>query len=240
MRQSCAIALLGLAFTTGLVAADVLVTTDGSVVETDGPWQQRGKMVVFKLENGQLSALRAADVDFDATARWQAELADTGEAPSPAAPAAPAKARVVLTDADVAHSSPALEEPSSEAAGAGEASGPTSDSAADPSTQSAVRVTTWDEEEPADGRGRRIFGTLRNDGDSFATDIGVEVTVYDDDGAIAGVGTTPATVTSLRPGESSTFSLQFPEVYVVGATRFRVTSLDLDLDRGGETAPGDS
>jgi len=237
MRQSCAITLLCLAFTTGLVTADVLVTTDGSVVETDGPWQQRGKMVVFKLENGQLSALRAADVDFDATARWRAELADTVK-PAPPTAQAPAKARVVLTDADVAHSSPALEEQPPAAPAGGGGSGPTPDPSADPSTQSAVRVTTWDEEEPADGRGRRIFGTVRNDGDGFATDIGVEVTVYDDDGAIAGVGTTPATVTSLRPGESSTFSLQFPEVYVVGATRFRVTSLDLDL--GEERAAGDS
>lgn len=235
MRQACATTLGCLAlFAVGAVGADVLVTIDGNVVETKGPWQQRGKMVVFTLDNGQLSALRAEDVDFEATERWRAELAETAPADTSAPTEAP-KARIVLTDADVAHGEFILEPqdsgPAPATPGAGSA---TTDSNVDPATQSPVRVTAWDQDEPADGRGRRIFGTLRNDGNSYATDVSIQVTAYDNDGAVVGTRSATPVLTSLRPGESTTFSVQFTEVFIIGATRFRIGSLDLELDNGGE------
>ena len=239
MRKVCATTLCCLALlTAGVASADVLVTTDGTVVETKGPWQQRGKMVVFTLENGRLSALRAEDVDFEATARWRQELEESQ--PMPAAPVKTAKARIVLTDADVGHVEPTLEPQDStsqpDASGETEAPATSTDPDVDPATQSPVRVTAWEQDEPADGRGRRVFGTLRNDGNSYATDISVEITAYDSDGVVA--GTVPATpvTTSLRPGESTTFSAQFTEVYIIGATRMRVSSLDLELGGVGEEA----
>ena len=230
MQRFCACAFLGLAAVAFAASSDVLVTTDGSVVETRGSWEQRGNMVIFTLDNGQLSALRAEDVDFEATERWRTAIA---EGPAPADEEAPAepKARIVITDDDIAHAGPAPYPDATEADGAATAgaAGTASDSAA---AQSQVRVTAWDEEEPADGRGRRIFGTLRNDGNTFASDISVAVSVYDDEGSIVGTQTATPALTSLRPGESTTFSLQFVDVYVVGATQMRVTSLDLDIASG--------
>jgi len=235
MRQACATTLFCLALlTAGAAGADVLVTTDGTVVETKGPWQQRGKMVVFTLENGKLASLRAEDVDFEATERWRSELDEVAPAEAPA-PAEAAKARIVLTDADVAHVDPDFypTDPAEPGAALGD-DDETADPEADPATQSQVRVTAWDQDEPADGRGRRVFGTLRNDGNNYATDISVQVTVYDNEGAIVGTQATTPVATALRPGESTTFSLQFPDVFIIGATRMSVSSLDLELGEGSE------
>ena len=243
MQQVCATTLCCLALlTAGAASADVLVTTDGTVVETKGPWQQRGKMVVFTLDNGRLSALRSEDVDFEATARWRAELEETSstQAAAPAKAAKPAKARIILTDADVARAQPSFDsqDQARQPDGTDQAEDQASpdDPEVDPATQSPVRVTAWDQDEPADGRGRRIFGTLRNDGNSYATDVSIEVTAYDNDGVLAGTQVATPAVTSLRPGESTTFSVQFTETYIVGATRFRISSLDLELGGVGEEA----
>jgi len=233
MRLACSTTLFCLALSTALpVAADVLVTTDGTVVETQGPWEQRGKMVVFTLDNGRLSALRAEDVDFDATERWRVEIEETSGAAAAPPPKEAAKARIVLTDADVARALPDLEPATGAdpaAIGATADRTASADPNADPATQSPVRVIASEDDEPADGRGRRVYGTLRNDGNSFATDVTLEVTVYDDDGVVAGTQSATVVASSLRPGESTTFSLQFTEVYVIGAVRFRVNSLDLEL-----------
>ena len=44
--------------------------------------------------------------------------------------------------------------------------------------------------------------------------------------------------TSLRPGESTTFSTQFADVYVVGATQMLVTSLELEIGSEDASAGG--
>ena len=64
------LALFGLAscFVLALPAvADVLVMTDGSRVETKGAWEVKGRQVVFTLPNGTLSAVRASEVDLEAS-----------------------------------------------------------------------------------------------------------------------------------------------------------------------------
>jgi hypothetical protein len=214
--------------------AEILVTTDGSEIEIRGPWQQKGKMVVFTLANGQLSALRAADVDFEATARRAATTTTIVAEPVAEKPAA----RIVITDADVAHVAP---EPATPVDSGGDADADTAtadgsdtaDSATAPTSQ--VRVIAWDQEDPADGEGRLIFGTLRNDGNTFATGIKLEIAVYEDAGALAGTQSVEPVKTSLRPGESTTFRAQFREVFTVGATRMTVSSLALEVGGAEES-----
>ncbi len=220
--------------------ADVLVTTDGSEIQTKGPWQQKGKMVVFTLANGQLSALRAEDVDFDATHRRAAAPAAATSAAPPAAAERP-KARIVITDGDVARGVPEAPPPANPQDGdaaataepdaAGEADRPAA-------SASRVRVIAWDQEDPADGEGRVIFGTLRNDGNSFATGIELEIVVFADEGALAGTQSVEPVKTSLRPGESTTFRAQFRDVYSIGATRMTVNSLELEVG-AAQDAPTD-
>jgi hypothetical protein len=219
MRRFCIPTLLGLAVLTAMpIRADVLVTTDGSVVETQGPWQQRGKMVVFTGANGQLSALRVEDVDFAATDRWRAALEETAPPPAAVETKAKPKAKLVLGDGDVAR---APDIPPADAAAADDADTP-------PST-SPVRVIAWEDEEPDSGEGRRIFGTLRNDGNTFATGVALMVTVYDDSGNLAGTQSVKPVLDALRPGESTTFSVVFSDVFAIGATRMQVSSVNLNL-----------
>src|SRR5262245_62955767 len=83
-------------------AADWLVPRQGNGrVETKGPWQVKGKLVVFTLPDGKLSSLRLSEVDLDASGRATDEAAAAARA-TPAAPAPaprPREAKVVLTDA---------------------------------------------------------------------------------------------------------------------------------------------
>lgn len=97
---AAAVTLLSPAF----AHADWLVTRDGQRIETQGPWKVQGKLLVFTNAQGQLSSLRASEVDLEAS-----EAATrTAEAPEQPAPEAtttkPRRAPMVITDADIAPS----------------------------------------------------------------------------------------------------------------------------------------
>jgi glutaredoxin len=103
MRRRCeslrgtlfALALLLLVPSAG---ADVLVLRDGTRLETRGPWQEKGRQLVFTDPAGGLSAIRADEVDLPAS------LAATARAAEPAPveeKATPDERPVILTlDAD--------------------------------------------------------------------------------------------------------------------------------------------
>lgn len=232
MRRIYTYVLLAWAATLS-AGAETLVTTDGSEIQTRGPWQQKGKMVVFTDPNGQLSALRAEDIDFEATQRRATApvSAPTVAMPTDEKPVA----KIIITDADVAHVAPSElpADPADDSTGdpdadTSTAAPPGGTDGADTSA-SQVRVIAWDQEDPADGEGRVIFGTLRNDGNTFATGIELEIAVYEDEGALAGTQSITPVKTSLRPGESTTFRAQFNEVFAVGATRMTVSSVELEV-----------
>src|SRR3954449_11180111 len=64
--------------------ADWLVTREGGRVETKGPWQVKGKLVVFaRAGDGSLASLRATEVDLDASAKATTEAKIRSEAPVP-------------------------------------------------------------------------------------------------------------------------------------------------------------
>ncbi|KAB2962205.1 MAG: hypothetical protein F9K16_09710, partial [Thermoanaerobaculia bacterium] len=60
----------------GPARADWLVTTDGGLIETKGPWKVDGRRVVFHLPNGTLSSVRADEVDLDRSAAETARAAE--------------------------------------------------------------------------------------------------------------------------------------------------------------------
>ena len=47
--------------------ADWLVTSTGELIETDGPWQVKGRTIVFTDAGGTLSSLRLDAVDLEAS-----------------------------------------------------------------------------------------------------------------------------------------------------------------------------
>ena len=93
--------------------ADILVTLDGQQIETRGPWEVRGRQVVFTTPEGRLRAIRVSEVDLEAS-----ELATNPPAPAPPPPppppapkAAPIPARMPsASDSDIVIDNRALEE----------------------------------------------------------------------------------------------------------------------------------
>lgn len=82
-----------------IALADVLVTRDGERIETRGPWQIKGKQVIFTAANGTLQALRLDDVDLEAS---DAATHPREAPPPPAVPEAPPRAPVLtITDDDI-------------------------------------------------------------------------------------------------------------------------------------------
>ena len=86
-------------------AADWLVLTDGTAIETRGAWEEQGRLIVFTLPDGTLSSMAAAELDLEASRERTAE-ASRPEPPPVESPEPPARATVVITDADVRRATP--------------------------------------------------------------------------------------------------------------------------------------
>ncbi len=76
--------VLGLALTLTCIcslpaAAEWLVTRDGHRIETDGPWQVKGRVVVYTDAKGTLSSIRLDEIDLEAS---EAAGEETPEAPA--------------------------------------------------------------------------------------------------------------------------------------------------------------
>ncbi len=70
LRQTLAVVIFGcgsLAWLASGAAADWLVASDGSRIETTGPFKVEGKLVIFTLPNGTLGSLPLSEVDLEAS-----------------------------------------------------------------------------------------------------------------------------------------------------------------------------
>lgn len=218
------LAVLALAAAAAPASADWLVLTDGGRVETAGPWEVRGGLVVFTLANGTLSSVRASEVDLPASA---AATEAAKRPPEPAAAAAPPpkpKARVVLTEKDLppVYRPPAPaetaegEEAASEGAAAPAAGAP---AGGDP----RLAVADWNAATPDDYDGTVVTGRLRNVSEQLLTRAAVDVVVYNASGTLL----SRASATFLDPGpiapdRVADFEARFAGVYGVTAARFDV------------------
>ena len=105
LRLLMAAVLLALGLAGGPpAAADWIVTTDGERIETRGPWEVRGRLVVLTRTNGELASMRLSNVDLEASRRATEEAARAAAAPSsetePTTTEAPRRSKIVLTDDD--------------------------------------------------------------------------------------------------------------------------------------------
>jgi hypothetical protein len=257
----------------GAASADWLVTVDGELIETRGPWRIEGTRVVFDAANGSLTAVRLSSIDLDATAAYEAELE---AAATPKAPPRPAEPVLVLTDRDVPRVrtiEPPLAETSTETSDAATAPGSavtaeaaeaaatsatteTTDPAAaaagapaasgapvvpaEPSAGGAERgdlagvvVTSWQEREGPSGL--RFIGTLANESQNFATQLRVQAALYDEAGRLIETKSVRLARSSISPGRSTTFEVDFPGIYAFREVRF--TPGGRALTGREETAP---
>ncbi|MDX1645396.1 MAG: hypothetical protein R3244_13665 [Thermoanaerobaculia bacterium] len=220
------LALLLTALAAAPAGADWLVMVDGTRVETDGPWNQRGKVVVFTDTSGQLVSLRLADVDLEASreATAAAEVA-ARQPPVPAQPVSPPRQSVMrLTDEDVGHVDdydPTAEpegEPGATAEGSDAAEGEDS-----PASASAVQVAAWERDETPGGDGILIRATLENPSRDAAVGLSVDVTLYDDEGEILATAPGRLAAAGLMPGQRTELVATFPGL-------FDFTAVDFDID----------
>jgi hypothetical protein len=222
-----ALILLAAALAAGPLAADWLVLTDGTRLETRGAWEERGRLVVFTATDGTLASLRLEGVDLEASRRATAEAAQPA-APAPAAPAAePRQATFVLTDDDVAHNL---------TTGSAEDAGEVAPTAA-PQGQRLV-VTDWQEAPLADESGTLVTGTLRNVSSDATTRIQLTVLAYDASGDLLATNNAMLSSQALMPNQQARFQVEFNGIYTIAAVTFRPSTLPLGAGApAGEAEP---
>lgn len=186
----------------GPAAADWLRTREGALVETKGPWTVRESLVIFTAPNGTLSSLRLSEIDLDASA--VATMEAKNPPPPPAEePEAATEAVFEITMKSVRRAAPPAAAEGPEGA-AEEAPG-----AASPPP---VKVIAWRVTEGSDG-GIQILGTVRNDGREIVTDLGVTVSLLDDQGQPVSTANAFLGAVSLAPGVTTTLRALFPDLY---------------------------
>lgn len=105
LRQTALTALiLGALSLAPWAQADWLITHDGQRIETQGPWDVQGRMVVFTSDRGTLSSIRLDEVDLDASRAATEQASRPAPAPIEEAPAPAAPSVLSLTNRDVARS----------------------------------------------------------------------------------------------------------------------------------------
>lgn len=195
--------------------ADVLVLRDGSRIETQGKWEQKGRQLVFKTSTGTLSAIRASEVDLAASEKA------TAEATAPKTPEVKAEAAkrpvLVLTDKDVRKAEPAEGAAPADGAPAGDPAATAAVAAAPAATgKVAVVSSRIDPSEGADSA-FTIAGTVRNDSPMPVAEVGVlAVASASRDGVSRRVYCQATLPAPLAPKASANFTCQVARQDVLG------------------------
>lgn len=216
MPRPNVIALLSVVlFLPSSVSGDWLVMRDKSRIETSGPWRVDGQRVLFTTKSGTLSALRLAQVDLAESTAVTAE-AKVEKPAAESSPAAPPRAPALVLDASTnrpqrrAAAAPAVAEAAADAAPAA----------------GRLEVESWKESQRT-GFELELEGTLRNGTTEFATDIVLEVTIFDTDGKPAATKTATVERSGLPPGERASWRASFPGTYFTQGAAFKVKNRSL-------------
>ena len=210
--------------------ADWLVMKDGTRLEIEGAWEERGSLVVFTLPGGTLSSLRASKVDLEASvaateeaARPPAEVAEPEPAPKP-------KAKFVFTEKELPPVSRVLtEEGSPEAEGAAAPS--SGETSADGDER--LKVTAWNVVTPDDFDGSQVVGQIRNVGGELLTSLSMVVHAFNASGTPLGRVAAEIPPGALPADRVVDFTALFPAVYGITAIKFDLRAGGF-LEEGGE------
>jgi hypothetical protein len=238
MRQrACAVSRVffaALALAAGSATADWLVMTDGAAVETQGPWQVRGRAVVFSDVKGQLVSLQLAQVDLEASAERTAGEAAKAATPPPVAVPAVKAPVLVLTDKDVSHTTDAGTPQFSDAAGVAADAAPARPREAD------LAVVSWQRVTLDEGSGSEVYGSLRNNGTSPVTNLTVVVNVVDAEGKMIASADGAVADPTLGAGRSTNFRARFPGIGSFDRARFRVNGVTVESEIVAPVAGGEN
>ncbi|MEA2692376.1 MAG: hypothetical protein QOJ16_1763 [Acidobacteriota bacterium] len=239
LRGAPLVLLAGAALSTALprpAAADWLITREGARVETHGPWQVKGKVVVFTSADGTLSSLRVAQVDLDASKKATTDKQKMVEEDISTKPAEKRKSVRSITDKDVTHPT---ESAADGAAGAppqdgkdakdADAKGAKSDTKVNRGKSSPVVVGSWQKVERDQKDGIELFGTLKNESSDIASQVVLAVTLLDEAGGVVGTTEAILTANAIEPGSATNFRAIFSGVYTFASAKFDVKSAPLKL-----------
>lgn len=198
------------------------------MLETRGPFEIRGRLVVFTRLNGTLASLRLDEVDLPASR--------PAPTPDPAASAEPRRERPPSGEVRELEPDPEPQLPEtlpleeSEPAIlpiAAPAPPPLPDSVAGESPH--LLVQSWEKILVEDGGGVEIHGTLYNHGETVATQISVIITALGSGDRILGRQRAGLPRSSVTPGSAVSFSARFPGLTGLEALGFQVESRQLEL-----------
>lgn len=202
---------------TQYLQADWLILKDGSEIETSGPWQVKGNVVVFSLPNGNLASLRLSEVDITSSSAFS--LGKREETVLKSETETPAKRTAVytITDDDVSHSD-GQEEPAVQE---------------DPSGNSAsgLVVTAWDKAEAPGNNGLIVTGTLQNQGAAPLGGIVLSAILYDENGDVIVVENARLNVQALGPQRKTNFRLDLPDIFNFSTVSFETDTFELATPR---------
>lgn len=221
MVRRAGMVLLLLAVAAPPAAADWLVMEDGTRVETSGRWRQDGRLVVFSSPDGRLVSLRSSSIDLPASveatrqAAEAATRAQEGEERDRERPQPPPRQTRRITNADVG---PGVPTPS--VGGEGEAAAEEAgEPAAAPGRGALDIVDSRQATDEFDGH-LIVTGSVVNRSDQTAAAIGLTVLAYGADGELLGSQRAALAAEALAGGESTTFQVDFPDVFAAFALRF--------------------
>jgi len=219
----------------GPAEADWLVMNDGSRIETTGPWEIRGRMLLFHDSAGKLSSVRASDVHLEASE--QLTEAAKRQRETAARPAKPVQRKSVLrlTDDDVSHVDPTVA-PQTNSEGAEAA----------PSNESGLAVSSWDRDFDDETGGVLIRGSLRNGEAVQVRSVSLYVVLRSDNNTMVGRSRARLDRPFLKPGEETSFIATFPGItdfanaeFKTDATRPTPAASNSDTDDGGDDSAFD-
>jgi hypothetical protein len=211
--------LLGILAAVGSPAAgDWLVTRAGGRVETKGPWQTKGKLVVFTQTDGSLASLRLTEVDLEASRKATSEAAIQKE--KAAAPEPPKKKLAVLTDQSF-RKPPAVIS-ATQAPPAEEGVQPVASGTGGPLT-----VSAWKRVDLPGSGGVEIQGTLHNTTDYLIVNPSVEVRLYDHAGDSIASAFGVLSNGAIQPRSTIDFRASLPGAFDFAEVKFEPRGLPL-------------
>jgi hypothetical protein len=213
-------------------AANWLLTREGARLETRGPWEVKGNLVVFRTVEGTLSSLRLAEVDLRASERATAEAQQAPEEGS-ARLAERRRSLRSITDRDVGHARPRAAEagaaegtakaaPAEGAAGRGK-----NDPTVNRGRRSTVAVGAWQKIDHDDGI--ELAGELKNAAAEIAADVRLTVALLDETGGTVGTAEAVLTANAIGPEGAIRWSALFPGVFTFASAKFDVRSAPFRL-----------
>lgn len=201
-------------------AADVLVTRNGERLETRGPWEVKGRLVVFTTADGQLASLRAAEVDLEASReanRAAEETPAAGDAEDPGEERQPQRRSSGrrITNADIG---PGQGPPPAAAPEGGEGEEGGEEVAERGQVRRELAVLGIERSFAPEGHAV-VRGTVRNTAAEPAAGISLTIHLHNVDGGVSGTAEADLGARALQSGAETTFVAEFPDVFAYESLR---------------------